>query len=159
MFLICDLGRKQGLDSIVVIQATVKIFNILFAATLLNDSKPWWFGVMVKGINYYLTLYALNHPFVSLLAKFQNDLESDQPQVDGETRQKGSTREMIFKIPYLISHISSIMTLLEGDVILTGTCFLKKIYQNFICEKLANNSDCILQAHLKVLVLLGLVRK
>lgn len=42
-------------------------------------------------------------------------------KVDDEIRQKGSTRDMIFKIPFLISHISSIMTLLEGDVILTGT--------------------------------------
>lgn len=42
-------------------------------------------------------------------------------KVDGEIRQKGSTGDMMFKIPFLISHISSIMTLLEGDVILTGT--------------------------------------
>ena len=28
---------------------------------------------------------------------------------------------MIFKVPFLISYISSIMTLMEGDVILTGT--------------------------------------
>lgn len=42
-------------------------------------------------------------------------------KVDGEIRQKGLTKDMIFKVPYLISHISSIMTLLEGDVILTGT--------------------------------------
>ncbi|GAV64154.1 FAA_hydrolase domain-containing protein [Cephalotus follicularis] len=42
-------------------------------------------------------------------------------KVDGDFRQKGSTKDMIFKIPYLISHISSIMTLFEGDVILTGT--------------------------------------
>ncbi|XP_022137799.1 acylpyruvase FAHD1, mitochondrial [Momordica charantia] len=42
-------------------------------------------------------------------------------KVDDEFRQKGSTKDMIFKIPYLISHISSVMTLLEGDVILTGT--------------------------------------
>ncbi|KAF5198875.1 Acylpyruvase fahd1 protein [Thalictrum thalictroides] len=42
-------------------------------------------------------------------------------KVNGEYRQKGSTKDMIFKIPYLISHISSIMTLFEGDVILTGT--------------------------------------
>ncbi|KAL9254647.1 putative acylpyruvase FAHD1, mitochondrial [Drosera capensis] len=42
-------------------------------------------------------------------------------KVDGEIRQKGSTKDMIFKIPFLISHISSIMTLFEGDVILTGT--------------------------------------
>ncbi|XP_026666055.2 probable acylpyruvase FAHD1, mitochondrial isoform X2 [Phoenix dactylifera] len=42
-------------------------------------------------------------------------------KVDDELRQKGSTKDMIFKIPFLISHISSIMTLMEGDVILTGT--------------------------------------
>ncbi|XP_051152866.1 probable acylpyruvase FAHD1, mitochondrial [Andrographis paniculata] len=42
-------------------------------------------------------------------------------KVDGELRQKGSTSDMIFKIPYLISHISSFFTLDEGDVILTGT--------------------------------------
>ncbi|XP_038972227.1 probable acylpyruvase FAHD1, mitochondrial isoform X2 [Phoenix dactylifera] len=42
-------------------------------------------------------------------------------KVDDELRQKGSTKDMIFKIPFLISHLSSIMTLMEGDVILTGT--------------------------------------
>ncbi|KAG6396327.1 hypothetical protein SASPL_142475 [Salvia splendens] len=42
-------------------------------------------------------------------------------KVDGQIRQKGSTSDMIFKIPFLISHISSLFTLLEGDVILTGT--------------------------------------
>ncbi|XP_062108718.1 probable acylpyruvase FAHD1, mitochondrial [Humulus lupulus] len=42
-------------------------------------------------------------------------------KVDEEIRQKGSTKDMIFKIPFLISHISSFMTLFEGDVILTGT--------------------------------------
>ncbi|XP_047151350.1 probable acylpyruvase FAHD1, mitochondrial [Vigna umbellata] len=42
-------------------------------------------------------------------------------KVDEEIRQKGSTKDMIFKIPFLISYISSVMTLFEGDVILTGT--------------------------------------
>ncbi|XP_006837186.3 acylpyruvase FAHD1, mitochondrial [Amborella trichopoda] len=42
-------------------------------------------------------------------------------KVDGETRQKGSTKDMMFKIPFLIGHISSILTLFERDVILTGT--------------------------------------
>ncbi len=41
-------------------------------------------------------------------------------QVDGKLRQKGNTKDMIFSIPVLISYISSIMTLNEGDVILTG---------------------------------------
>ncbi|KAF9615269.1 hypothetical protein IFM89_022596, partial [Coptis chinensis] len=42
-------------------------------------------------------------------------------KIDGEYKQKGFTRDMIFKLPFHISHISSIMTLFEGDVILTGT--------------------------------------
>ncbi|KAH9305605.1 hypothetical protein KI387_010009, partial [Taxus chinensis] len=40
-------------------------------------------------------------------------------KVDDQIKQRGSTKDMIFKIPYLMSHISSIMTLFEGDVILT----------------------------------------
>jgi 2-keto-4-pentenoate hydratase/2-oxohepta-3-ene-1,7-dioic acid hydratase in catechol pathway len=35
--------------------------------------------------------------------------------------QDGSTRELIFKIPFLISYLSQFMTLLPGDVISTGT--------------------------------------
>ncbi|KNA14532.1 hypothetical protein SOVF_106620 [Spinacia oleracea] len=42
-------------------------------------------------------------------------------KVNGEVKQKGSTKDMIFSIPFLVSHISSFVTLLEGDVILTGT--------------------------------------
>ncbi len=42
-------------------------------------------------------------------------------RVNGEMRQMGSTRDMVFSIPQLIAYISSIMTLNPGDVILTGT--------------------------------------
>ncbi|CAD5183084.1 unnamed protein product [Musa acuminata subsp. malaccensis] len=50
-----------------------------------------------------------------------NNLELWLKVVDDEIKQKGSTKDMIFKLPFLVSHISSIMTLVEGDVILTGT--------------------------------------
>jgi 2-keto-4-pentenoate hydratase/2-oxohepta-3-ene-1,7-dioic acid hydratase in catechol pathway len=42
-------------------------------------------------------------------------------RVGDELRQQGSTREMIFPPVYLISYISKIMTLMPGDVIMTGT--------------------------------------
>ena len=42
-------------------------------------------------------------------------------KVDGELKQKGRTHDMLFSVPKLISFCSSIMTLEEGDVILTGT--------------------------------------
>jgi len=41
--------------------------------------------------------------------------------VNGETRQKGSTQDMIFPPARLVSFISRVMTLLPGDLILTGT--------------------------------------
>lgn len=41
--------------------------------------------------------------------------------LNGERKQSGRTSEMIFSIPYLIEYISSIMTLLPGDIISTGT--------------------------------------
>ncbi len=41
--------------------------------------------------------------------------------LNGEVRQRSSTRELIFKVPQLIAFISEIMTLLPGDVIATGT--------------------------------------
>ncbi len=41
--------------------------------------------------------------------------------LNGELKQSGNTGNMIFGLPVLIEFISSIMTLLEGDVISTGT--------------------------------------
>lgn len=41
--------------------------------------------------------------------------------INGDVKQEGSTRDMVFSIPKLIEHLSSFMTLNEGDLILTGT--------------------------------------
>ncbi|HVZ55875.1 MAG TPA: fumarylacetoacetate hydrolase family protein [Chitinophagaceae bacterium] len=41
--------------------------------------------------------------------------------VNGKTFQDGNTRNLIFKIPFLISYLSQFMTLLPGDIISTGT--------------------------------------
>ncbi len=42
-------------------------------------------------------------------------------KVNGVTMQNGNTKNMIFKIPLLVSYISQFMTLLPGDIISTGT--------------------------------------
>jgi 2-keto-4-pentenoate hydratase/2-oxohepta-3-ene-1,7-dioic acid hydratase in catechol pathway len=44
-----------------------------------------------------------------------------QTHLNGDLVQDGSTQDLIFDIPTLIAHITSVMTLLPGDVILTGT--------------------------------------
>lgn len=42
-------------------------------------------------------------------------------KVNEEIRQDGTTKDLIFDVPTLISYVSHVMTLLPGDVILTGT--------------------------------------
>ncbi|RGB40844.1 hypothetical protein C1646_663509 [Rhizophagus diaphanus] len=42
-------------------------------------------------------------------------------KLNGEMKQNGITKDMIFNIPTLIEYVSSIMKLEKGDLILTGT--------------------------------------
>ena len=42
-------------------------------------------------------------------------------RVNGQPRQMGSTRDMVFNVNMLIAFISSVMTLEAGDIIFTGT--------------------------------------
>jgi 2-keto-4-pentenoate hydratase/2-oxohepta-3-ene-1,7-dioic acid hydratase in catechol pathway len=42
-------------------------------------------------------------------------------EVNDEVRQLGRTTDMVFDVPTLVSYISHVMTLLPGDVVLTGT--------------------------------------
>lgn len=53
------------------------------------------------------------------------DLATDElgvrSRVNGEPRQDGNTRDLVFDIAYLVSYISEAFTLLPGDIILTGT--------------------------------------
>ncbi len=44
-----------------------------------------------------------------------------QTYLNGDLKQDGSTKDLIFDIRTLIAHLTSVMTLLPGDVILTGT--------------------------------------
>lgn len=55
----------------------------------------------------------------------ETDLDLDdlavECSVNGQVKQSGSTAEMVRDVAELVSWISSVMTLLPGDVILTGT--------------------------------------
>ena len=42
-------------------------------------------------------------------------------RVDGEIRQSGTTTDMVFGVGEIVSFVSRVLTLLPGDVILTGT--------------------------------------
>lgn len=42
-------------------------------------------------------------------------------KLNGEIRQDGTTANLIYKVPFLVSYVSRFMSLLPGDVISTGT--------------------------------------
>jgi 2-keto-4-pentenoate hydratase/2-oxohepta-3-ene-1,7-dioic acid hydratase in catechol pathway len=44
-----------------------------------------------------------------------------QSSVNGTKRQDGNTSDLLFSIPFIVSYLSQAVTLLPGDVILTGT--------------------------------------
>lgn len=80
--------------------------------------------------NYYRpNLRVKSHDSLSPLGPYVIDRDDvDDPQnlglrtlVNGEVRQEGNTRDMIFDIPFLIEYLSAFMTLQPGDMISTGT--------------------------------------
>jgi 2-keto-4-pentenoate hydratase/2-oxohepta-3-ene-1,7-dioic acid hydratase in catechol pathway len=55
----------------------------------------------------------------------QTDLDPNdvriETRVNGDTRQSATTAELVFGVATVIEHITTFMTLLPGDVVLTGT--------------------------------------
>lgn len=63
--------------------------------------------------------------FLPLGPVIAGDIEPDNLNItcrlNGEIKQLSNTKNFIFSIPFLVSYLSCIMTLLPGDVIITGT--------------------------------------
>jgi len=91
------------------------VSNDVTARTLQHQHKQWTIG---KGIDGYCPM----GPFLltSDEAGNINDMHL-QTWVNGELRQDALVKDLIFDVPTLIATISESITLLPGDVILTGT--------------------------------------
>jgi acylpyruvate hydrolase len=79
-----------------------------------RDGMPWTLGKC------WDTFAALSEVLPADKVKDPHALEL-YLAVDGKERQRGSTGDMLARIPELVEFISSVMTLEAGDVILTGT--------------------------------------
>jgi 2-keto-4-pentenoate hydratase/2-oxohepta-3-ene-1,7-dioic acid hydratase in catechol pathway len=53
--------------------------------------------------------------------EFVPDSQVIESRINGEVRQNVAISEMVHKIPFIISYVSKNMTLLPGDIILTGS--------------------------------------
>lgn len=60
-------------------------------------------------------------PWITPKSEFSGFPTTIMTVVNGEEKQSGSTDDMIFSVPRLISRLSQVMTLVPGDVITTGT--------------------------------------
>ncbi len=98
----------------------------VFGYTIANDvterdmqkSDGQW--TRAKGFDSFCPLGPWIETDLPGLGKDPADLEVTCT-VDGELRQSGRTSQLLFGIPTLVSYISQVMTLLPGDVVLTGT--------------------------------------
>lgn len=95
--------------------------EVIFGYTCANDvtardlqkSDPQW--TRGKGFDTFCPL----GPWITT-GLDTSDLELTTT-LEGEVKQSGRTSQFIFGIPRLIAYITQVMTLLPGDVILTGT--------------------------------------
>ena len=91
------------------------VSNDLTARSLQQKHKQWFVGKSIDGYcpmgPVLFTKEEAGHPDEFQLTTL----------VNGQVRQKASCSELIFDIPTLIETISSGITLLPGDIIITGT--------------------------------------
>ncbi|SFC41174.1 2-keto-4-pentenoate hydratase/2-oxohepta-3-ene-1,7-dioic acid hydratase (catechol pathway) [Nocardioides terrae] len=102
-----------------------KAADVIFGYTLANDvsardlqvkDKQW---SRAKGFDTFCPLGPWIETELTLdEIKAGIDLKT---YLQGDLKQDGSTADLIFDIPRIIAHVSAAMTLLPGDVILTGT--------------------------------------
>jgi 2-keto-4-pentenoate hydratase/2-oxohepta-3-ene-1,7-dioic acid hydratase in catechol pathway len=103
-------------------QATASIFGYTIGNDVterdMQKSDGQW--TRAKGFDSFCPIGPWIETDLGVLGLDPADLEVTCT-VDGEPRQQGRTSQLIFDVPTLISYISQVMTLLPGDVVLTGT--------------------------------------
>lgn len=101
-------------------------FDHIFGYTVANDvsvrdiQRTWHGGQWFKGKNFDSHL-PLGPWIVTADEVVDPQALRLTSRVNGATKQDSNTRNMVFKIPRIISELSAGMTLLPGDVIITGT--------------------------------------
>lgn len=86
----------------------------LSARDLQLKTSQWLLGKSPDG-------FAPVGPYIATRDEVDPQNLTVESEVNGEVRQQGNTRDMIFDCATLISYISRTMTLKPGDIIFTGT--------------------------------------
>ena len=108
-------GRRIARDAALDHVAGYTVANDVSARNLQRKDKQW---LRAKGFDTFCPLLPALVP-VSELGD-ASGLRITQ-RLNDTTLQDSNTSELIFDVPQLVAHASSVMTLEPGDVILTGT--------------------------------------
>jgi 2-keto-4-pentenoate hydratase/2-oxohepta-3-ene-1,7-dioic acid hydratase in catechol pathway len=112
----------RGARNVTPEQALASVFGYTIGNDVterdMQHSDGQW--TRAKGFDSFCPLGPWIETDLAALGKDPADLEITCT-VDGEQRQSGRTSQLLFDIPTLISYASRVMTLLPGDVVLTGT--------------------------------------
>ena len=95
--------------------AAIVAINDVTARDLQRKDGQW---TRAKGFD---TFCPVGKPLVGRMSADQLAKLEVVTRVNGEKRQHGKAADMAFSIPFLLSYISSVMTLEPGDLIATGT--------------------------------------
>jgi len=110
----CDISESDAMEHIGGYALAIDLTARNLQTQAKNKGLPW---TVAKGYDTFC-------PISLFIEKEEIPKPEDTTlwlKVDNQLRQQGSTKDMVFSIPFLVSHISTIMTLEEGDLILTGT--------------------------------------
>jgi len=105
-------ARRIPLEAAAAHVAGYTCFNDVTARNYQKRDAQW---TRAKGFDTFAPL----GPWVTV--GLSPDRLSVECRVNGTRRQLGNTADLLFPVPFLISHVSHIMTLEPGDVIATGT--------------------------------------
>lgn len=105
------LSRAAALEHI----AGFTVANDVSARNLQRKDKQW---LRAKGFDTFCPLLPAVVPVDEVGEA--SGLRVEQ-RLNGEPLQDGNTRDLLFDVPQLVAHASSVFTLEPGDLILTGT--------------------------------------
>jgi 2-keto-4-pentenoate hydratase/2-oxohepta-3-ene-1,7-dioic acid hydratase in catechol pathway len=107
--------------------------NDVTARDLQKNHAQWFLGKSLDG-------FCPLGPWITTTDEAPTDMTM-QTWVNGEQRQNAHISQLIFDVPTLIEQMSAAMTLLPGDVILTGTSVGVGI--GFTPPKFLKNGDVV----------------
>lgn len=105
--------------------SAAEALDAVLGYTIVNDvsERAWQLernGQWTKGKSY--DRFAPAGPYIATPDEIKDVQRLEMRlEVNGALRQHGSTANMIFDVPFLVSYVSRFMTLEPGDVISTGT--------------------------------------